>query len=55
MLTEADMFRIVAAKYCLTESLADTYIDGEFIDDEAQLWYSNDEMVEMQDYDFNFQ
>jgi hypothetical protein len=49
MLTEADMIRIMAEKYSLTESLADAYIDEEFIDDEAQLWYNSDEMTEMHD------
>ncbi len=46
MLTEADMIRIMAEKYSLAESVAET-----FVDEEAQDLLNNDELFDMINYD----
>lgn len=49
MLTEADMIRIMAEKYCLAESLADAYIDNA-----ARKIYDDDEYYEIHEYDIPY-
>ena len=48
MLTEADMIRIMAEKYSLAESVAET-----FVDKEEQNMLNNDEMYELLNYDIS--
>jgi hypothetical protein len=55
MLTEADMIRIMAEKYSMTESLADAYIDNEarkLLDIDELFEMQDEELFDKQDYDY---